>query len=89
MLKCDDFIGCFGSCENEIPTDIVSDFTGELLIESEFNGVKKSFKGNAVEGQEIKIENNFTPGALHRVLLKKIDNTKIKAISFKIYSQCL
>ncbi|KAB1228445.1 hypothetical protein [Chryseobacterium viscerum] len=89
MLKCDDFIGCFGSCEKEISTGIISDFSGEFSVNYDFNGVKKTFKGNAVATQEIKIENNFTPGVLHRVLLNKSDNTKIKAISFKIYSQCL
>lgn len=89
MLKCDDFIGCFGSCEKEIPTGITADFTGEFIIDYEFNGVKKNIKGYAVEAAEIKLENDFTPGVLHRVLIKKIDNTKIKAISFKLYSQCL
>lgn len=89
MLSCDDFIGCFGSCETEINTNIVSDFTGELRIDHEFNGVRKTYVGEAIQGDIIKIINDFTPGAIHTVLLKKTDGSKIKSLSFKIYSQCL
>lgn len=89
MLVCDEFIGCFGGCEKEIPTGITADFTGEFFVDHEFNGVKKTIKNQAIQGEKIKITNDFTPGIIHRVLLKKADNTKIKSISFKIYSQCL
>ncbi|MDV7696303.1 hypothetical protein N6B72_05155 [Chryseobacterium soli] len=89
MLKCDDFIGCFGSCEKDISSGITSDFTGDFIVEYEFNGVKKTISGNATEGQEIKLPNEFIPGAIHRVLIMKSDKTKIKSLSFKIYNQCL
>lgn len=89
MLVCDQFIGCFGSCESKISTGIIADFTGEFNVIHEFNSVRKTIKNQAVQGEEIKIINDFTPGAIHRVLLKKTDNTKIKSISFKIYNQCL
>lgn len=89
MLKCDEFIGCYGSCEKEFSTGIIADFTGEYNIEYTFNNVKKKIISNAIQGEEIKIPNNFTPGIIHCVELKKTDKTKIKNLSFKIYSQCL
>jgi hypothetical protein len=89
MLKCDEFIGCFGSCQNDISTEIISDFTGEFTVDHEFGGVNKTIKCNAIQGEKIKFTNDFIPGAIHRVLLKKMDGTKIKSLSFKIYNQCL
>lgn len=89
MLKCDEFIGCYGSCEKEISTGIIADFTGEYNIEYTFNNAKKKIISNAIQDEEIKIPNNFTPGIIHCVELKKTDKTKIKNLSFKIYSQCL
>lgn len=89
MLKCDDFIGCYGSCDQSIPTRIIADFTGEIIIEFTFNNAKKKITSSAVQGEEIKLPNDFTPGMIHCVELKKTDKTKIKNLSFKIYSQCL
>ncbi|VXB02728.1 hypothetical protein [Chryseobacterium sp. 8AT] len=89
MLKCDEFIGCYGSCDQSIPTGIIADFTGEIIIEFTFNNAKKKILSNAIQNEEIKIPNDFTPGVIHCVELKKADKTKIKNLSFKIYSQCL
>ncbi|MFC7347314.1 hypothetical protein ACFQO9_11355 [Chryseobacterium zhengzhouense] len=89
MLKCDEFIGCFGSCVTDIPSGIIADFTDNIIIEFTFNNVLRKITASAVLSEEIKIPNEFTPGMIHCVKLSKIDGTKIKSLSFKIYSQCL
>lgn len=89
MLKCDEFIGCFGSCVQELPSGIIADFTGDVSIEFTFNNVLKKITASAVVDEEIKIPNDFTPGIIHCAKISKIDGTKIKSLSFKIYSQCL
>ena len=89
MLKCDAFLGCFGSCDADINTGISSDFTGNIEVEFFFNNVKKNFNSNVNSGEPIIIKNVFTPDQFHCVSLKKEDGTLIKKISFKIHNQCL
>lgn len=88
MLKCDSFLGCFGNCDETINTGIISDFSGEITYEFEFDNVLHKKTLEVAENEEIILPNIFPPAMLHRVKIAK-NGTKIKNISFKIHTQCL
>lgn len=87
MLGCDEFVGCFGSCDEIIDTGIKADFDGDFTYETVFVSVLHKSKGTAVLGENIKLKNTFTPGMFHKI---KITHgiTEIK-IGLKITTQCL
>lgn len=88
MLKCDDFLGCFAACDENIPTGISPVSTGEYTYEFTFNNVLIKNTVMVEDQGEIILPNVFPFGIIHCVKITDPEGVKIKSISFKIHTQC-
>ena len=82
-------LGCFGNCDENIPTGVIPSEIGEFSFEFDFNSVLHKTKLTIEDLTEIKLPNIFTPSIRHFVTIRNPEGVVVEKITFKIHTQCL